>query len=637
MSDAPYTLEPYFLQLEAQLLRLLGYEDIATPPELDTPHPMMAQLAAAFELSDIEQQILLLCAAVELEPRFGDLCAAFHNTPTKTHVTWQLIRALFGNVIALAAPDSTLRYWHFITHNRANLPIFDTELRIDEHILHYLRGDVTLDARLQLSLRPIDDDLASPSPTQMEAVQHIIAQLARDEGWSRLPFIYLLGKPDVALIFAHYLAQRLEKQPVQLVTTALPSTIGETDLFIRLWERESRLHPLMLYIEAPDSHQQREGVEALTRRLLADTSQIIILNTQERWHLPERAGVLQTVERPTIPEQRHAWSVLLNMPEDAVAPLAEQFDLSPMMMRDIAATANSLAQGAPQEQHLHTTWQVSIANLEPQVGALAQRLPIKASWDDLVLPQETMDLLYQVVAQARSRATVYEAWGFRQRLSRGLGISVLFAGQSGTGKTMAAEVLANTLSLALYRVDLSQVVSKYIGETEENLRKLFDAAEQGGCVLFFDEADAIFGKRTDVKDSHDRYANIEVNYLLQRIESYQGLAILATNMKDALDTAFQRRLRFIIDFPFPDTSLRRRIWQGIFPKRVPLGDLDYRYLQDLPFSGGSIQNVALNAAFLAADEEQAVQMHHIRAAAYAEAQKLDLPLMRLQRNGHHAT
>jgi SpoVK/Ycf46/Vps4 family AAA+-type ATPase len=226
----------------------------------------------------------------------------------------------------------------------------------------------------------------------------------------------------------------------------------------------------------------------------------------------------------------------------------------------------------------------------------------------------------------RQRATVYERWGFAEQSARGLGISALFAGASGTGKTMAAEVLANELRLDLYRIDLSSVVNKYIGETEKNLRRVFDAAEQGGAILLFDEADALFGKRTEVKDSHDRYANIEVSYLLQRMEAYRGLAILTTNRKESLDTAFLRRLRFVVQFPFPDAILRAEIWRRIFPKDTPTENIDPTKLSRLNVAGGNIRNVALNAAFLAADANEPVRMKHLLRAARSEYLKLEKPL-----------
>jgi SpoVK/Ycf46/Vps4 family AAA+-type ATPase len=256
---------------------------------------------------------------------------------------------------------------------------------------------------------------------------------------------------------------------------------------------------------------------------------------------------------------------------------------------------------------------------------LAQNVQPRATWDDLVLPPLELNLMHQIVNQARWRARVYDDWGFRNKLNRGLGVNALFAGESGTGKTMAAEVLANELRLHLYRIDLSAVVSKYIGETEKNLRRLFDAAEDGGAILFFDEADALFGKRSEVKDSHDRYANIEVNYLLQRIEAYRGLAILATNTKRALDPAFLRRLRFVVDFPFPSQADRVRLWQKVFPSQTPT-DIDTEWLARMTLTGGSILNVALNAAFQASSQEDIVTMPLVLAAARAEHVKLGRPI-----------
>ena len=251
---------------------------------------------------------------------------------------------------------------------------------------------------------------------------------------------------------------------------------------------------------------------------------------------------------------------------------------------------------------------------------------LQFGWADLVLPSDTEQTLRDISAQVAHQAQVYERWGFGAKLSRGRGISALFSGPSGTGKTMAAEVLAGDLSLDLYRIDLSGVVSKYIGETEKNLRRVFDAAATGGAILFFDEADALFGKRSEVKDSHDRYANIEINYLLQRMEAYRGLAILATNMKSALDTAFLRRLRFIVRFPFPGVPERKAMWQKAFPADVPKGTLDYDRLARLNITGGHIHNIALNAAFLAAGAGTPVTMPLILDAARSEFRKIERPI-----------
>ncbi|MGH2370578.1 MAG: ATP-binding protein, partial [Chloroflexota bacterium] len=309
-----------------------------------------------------------------------------------------------------------------------------------------------------------------------------------------------------------------------------------------------------------------------------------------------------------------------------IEALVAQFDLG---TQGIAA-AGVQALGEP-AQRLNgglgaRLWDACRAQARPRLDDLAQRIEPAATWDDLVLPEAQRQVLREIAIHVRQRARVYETWGFAAKSARGLGISALFAGPSGTGKTMAAEVLAHELRLDLYRIDLSSVVSKYIGETEKNLRRVFDAAEAGGAILLFDEADALFGKRSEVKDSHDRYANIEISYLLQRMEAYRGLAILTTNLKSALDTAFLRRLRFVVQFPFPDAAQRAEIWQRVFPADTPTAGLDPSRLARLNVAGGNIRNIAMNAAFLAADAGEPVQMTHLLRAARSEYAKLDKAL-----------
>jgi SpoVK/Ycf46/Vps4 family AAA+-type ATPase len=244
-----------------------------------------------------------------------------------------------------------------------------------------------------------------------------------------------------------------------------------------------------------------------------------------------------------------------------------------------------------------------------------------------VLPDQELRMLHQIADQVRQRTRVHDEWGFADGVTRGLGLSVLFAGPSGCGKTLAAEVLANDLELDLYRTDLSGVISKYIGETEKNLRRLFDAAEDGGAILFIDEADALLGKRSEVRDAHDRFANVQIDYLLQRMESYHGLAIMATNLRSALDTAFLRRLRYIVEFPYPEAAQRRTIWRQAFPERAPgAARLDYDRLAQLSVTGGMTRNIALNAAFAAAAAGSPISMPLVLAAARDEFHKLQLPI-----------
>ena len=293
--------------------------------------------------------------------------------------------------------------------------------------------------------------------------------------------------------------------------------------------------------------------------------------------------------------------------------LAEQFKFGPREITAIAAQGTDL-------------WQACKDRAGRELENLAQRIVPHFTWDDIELPPDVLLDLRAAAAQVRYRTRVYGDYGFARKMVRGRGISVLLSGPSGTGKTMAAEVIAHDLNLDLYRIDLSSVVSKYIGETEKNLRRVFDEAETSGAVLFFDEADALFGKRSEVRDSHDRHANIEVSYLLQRMEAYSGLAILATNLKGNLDNAFLRRLRFVVEIPLPDAAARRQIWVKAFPREMPKEELDYDALARLDITGGNISVIAINAAFLAAAEGKLLAMRHIARAARSEFRKLDKEL-----------
>ncbi|MEO1378285.1 MAG: ATP-binding protein, partial [Cyanobacteria bacterium J06635_10] len=403
----------------------------------------------------------------------------------------------------------------------------------------------------------------------------------------------------------------------------------------------------------------------------------LIIATSDRLSAKERTIITYDVEKPTTNEQRTIWKQLLG--EKAVGngiidTLVSQFNLTATEIDSAYVKAVGIENGAlgighealgighgvlgigdgemgnieiiptpsppsppstpstpstpspPSHSFSNLLWNSCRTQAQPQLDELAQRINANATWDDLVLAEAQMQTLQSIAAHIRQRIQVYQKWGFAGKGKRGLGISALFAGVSGTGKTMSAEVLAHELQLDVYRIDLSTVVSKYIGETEKNLRRIFDAAEGGGAILLFDEADALFGKRSDVKDARDRYANMEVSYLLQRMEEYQGLAILTTNLKDSIDTAFLRRIRFIVKYSFPDAKQRQEIWRRIFPKNTPTESLDYPKLGRLNVAGGNIRNIALNAAFIAADAEEAVMMKHIKLAAQNEYVKLERTL-----------
>jgi SpoVK/Ycf46/Vps4 family AAA+-type ATPase len=342
------------------------------------------------------------------------------------------------------------------------------------------------------------------------------------------------------------------------------------------------------------------------------------------------AGVV-TVDFPgaSCADRRRYWAGALSahdMPagEAAAEVLAARFRLTARQIDDAAAVAAETASVTGRPPALADLMAAARAQTGHDLAPVATRLPTRASWDDLVLPADVLVQLRELCDRVTSSESVLADWGFGARLPFGPGVAALFTGPPGTGKTTGAAIVAGQLGLDLYRIDLSRVVSKYVGDTEKNLDRVFTAARDASAVLLFDEADALFGKRSVVHDAHDRYANTEVAYLLQKMEEYEGIAILATNLQENLDDAFARRLTFTIGFPFPDEACRRRIWAGLWPPLTPLAaDLDTDLLAgELTMSGGSIRNIGVAAAFLAAADGGKVTMAHVLQAARRECHKL---------------
>jgi ATP-dependent 26S proteasome regulatory subunit len=406
-----------------------------------------------------------------------------------------------------------------------------------------------------------------------------------------------------------------------------------------LWEREAVLSSSALLVDCDEFDTTDAARERAITQLIECINGVLVITSREKRRIRQRSAITFDVNKPTANEQRGIWQNALGSAapilNGKVNALVSQFNLSTETIRNVCAEAlgNLTSNSMETHEQCNNLWDICRIKARPFLDDLAQRIDPAAEWGDLVLPEAQYQILREIAMHVRQRSRVYEDWGFATKGLRGLGISVLFVGASGTGKTMAAEVLANELQLDLYRIDLSQVVSKYIGETEKNLRRVFDAAEDGGAILLFDEADALFGKRSEIKDSHDRYANIEVSYLLQRMEAYRGLAILTTNMRSALDTAFLRRIRFIVQFPFPDKAQRAEIWNRIFPSGTPTENIDVNKLSRLNIAGGNIRNIALNAAFLAADAEESVRMTHLLRATRGEYSKLEKPLTEAEIGG----
>jgi hypothetical protein len=590
-------------------------------------------LVQRFGLSPFERDVLLLAAGPELDAAFAARCAAAQGDPARRLPTFSLaLAALPGAHWSALLPSAPLRHWRLVElDSRESLTL--APLRIDERILHHLAGLRHLDERLTGLIRPLPEP-EEPIPSHRELAERIARAWAEASGREALPAIQICGGDAAACrTLAAAACALVGLDAYALSAAVMPTAPAEMDSLIRLWEREAVLAGGALLIDAEDLDGGDPAREAAVTRLVEETRGAVLLAARDRRRARQRPLLTFEAPRATPGEKRALWeNVLGSILQEGAASLngrldavVSQFDLSPLDIRAAGALLAGADEGSPAALG-DALWDACRAQARPRLEGLAQRIEAKAAWDDLVLPEPQRQILRDITLHVRRRRQVYDTWGFAARLARGLGISALFSGPSGTGKTMAAEVLANELRLDLYRIDLSAVVSKYIGETEKNLRRVFDAAEEGGGILLFDEADALFGKRSEVKDSHDRYANIEVSYLLQRMESYGGLAILTTNLKDALDTAFLRRLRFIVQFPFPDATLRAEIWRRIFPRETPVEGLDPEKLARLNVAGGNIRNIALNAAFLAAEDGQPVGMGHLLRAARGEYAKLERSL-----------
>ena len=582
--------------------------------------------------------MLLLCAAVEFDTGISRACADAQSDSNSPYPTFSLALSILDDPSwDVVAPDRPLRYWRLIEINQSDArPLVTRQLRADERIVNFIKGLNHIDERLLPYVRRV---VAAPNSAELPPSHRQIADdieikirqslengLREDSVVVQLSGIDRLGKREIV----EELTYRLRIQPFELATSMLPSLPLEIDQLVRLWRRESVLMPVCLYVPEVESPTDANASRS-ARQFVQSVRSLVFVEVDGQSNFGEHK-IICDVCKPTHLEQAAIWHESLDgvASDDVVRQLSSQFHLSGRTIRKVARSAiqHVDADMCPQ------LWSGCRAATRPKLDDLTQRIDTKATWDDIVLPDAQTDQLRQIASQVRHRSTVYDDWGFREKMNRGLGITALFAGPSGTGKTMAAEVLANDLQLDLYRIDLSAVVNKYIGETEKNLRRIFDAADDGGVILFFDEADALFGKRSDVKDSHDRYANLEVSYLLQRMESYRGLAILATNMKASLDKAFLRRLRFIVDMPMPDAKQRRQIWKKAFPHASLTRGLDYESLASLKLSGGNIHSVSLNAAFRSASSQTSlpqVSMPMVFDAVEAELRKLERPTQHVDR------
>ena len=579
-----------------------------------------------FKLSPFEKDILLLCAGMELDRGWGLLCGQAQGNELTNYPTFSLALSTLDNPHWNAiTPDAPLRQWKAIALKDNSNSLTTKELVIDEQILHYLLGMSHLDTRLAGLLELVADRYYLVSSHQKIADKLVkVCYESRN-----FPLLQLYGS-DISSkrAIANAIVAELQFNLYQIESEVLPQDTKQLNLLKCLLERQWLLNRSAFLLDCNSGNSDRDKMVSL---LINNLHCPVIISSQERHSIGHKPIISVEVKKPTTEEQKLIWKQSLAevIPEvnGQIDTLVSYFNLNLPAIESVCLQLKNNEDCHKSDRDINEKlWQTCRRQARPHLEQLAQRIESNVIWKDLILPQSELNILQDLATHARYKEQVYHHWGFARKNARGLGISALFAGASGTGKTLAAEVLGNELQLDVYRIDLSAVVSKYIGETEKNLKKIFDTAEGCGAILLFDEADALFGKRSEVKDSHDRYANMEVSYLLQRIEAYQGLAILTTNLKDDLDRAFLRRIRFTIQFPFPNLQQRIAIWQRIFPLNTPTQDLMFEKLAKLNVAGGNIRNIAINAAFLAARDRESVQMKHILQAAQSEYSKLEKPL-----------
>lgn len=633
-SPPPIPEEAGLAHVRDRLTALAAHPDALLPPSppaltLDHPalaHPQLQRLCAAFGLTAFEAQLLLLALGVEISPEIARLCAVCNGGDDRGCATFRLAIALFpGNEWRSLTPTAALRFWDLVAVDPGG-GLLDAPLRLSEFTLHWLCGVASRDRALMEWLDPLSGGAVEPLPTSQAVIAgQAAALLGRGDGQSAI----LLRSPsqeDNAQV-ARAVAAALGLPLDRLRSEAITVDGAARRTLTRMVLREQALFPsvLLLELDEPDDTVERQAVLAGFVRSVAPAT--LIVSAPPRFMLPGARLVAYDVAPPTRDEQLTLWRVRLG---DAVDPLGDVLGRFDLRRSDIeaacsAAAAALQASGEAARATSSLRAHVTAACRAQRRGSLerfAERLPAAATLDDLVLPTTQHEQLRAIVRDVAHHPALIQRWLAAGGSARGLGLCTLFTGPAGAGKTTAAEALARALDLDLFRIDLSAVVSKYIGETEKQLNRVFDAAEGGASLLLFDESDALFGKRTDVRDSHDRYANQEVSFLLQKLETHRGLVVLTSNLPDALDAAFLRRFRYIVDFPLPGPTQREALWRKILGRVATDEALDFPRLARLNLSGGHISNVALQAAFLAAADGGPVSMGHVQRAAAAEYRKL---------------
>ncbi|MCU1332241.1 MAG: ATPase [Candidatus Angelobacter sp.] len=611
--------------------------------ELASPLLPLRQLRERFGLSDLEVRVFVIALGPELDLRFQKLYAYAQNDVTRRAPTVDLALKLLcagreeqweaRKVFRQDAPlfRHALLQLSQDAHNHE--PLLTRGLSVHGSVADFILGQPSLDPALAEACVAIQPqrtiaqlDVADEIKSQME-----MALPSLDNGGA---VIFCGRHGSGKLLAAEAMCNALGRS---LLVCELVRVGADRPRLASLLGRECRLLNAGLYLKAgkPANAETEKLYESLLHDLGQQPFPIFTGTEKEGVSYAQRESGLRFQFDFSVPElaaRRGLWKRELNgsgsLPqiEAELNDLASKFRFTPGQIKEVVCEARNLASLRCDNHDLKPgdIYKAARTRCGDGLENLARKVELIFSWDDLVAPPRVLQQLKEVANSVRLRHIVHADWRFDTKIGKNAGISVLFSGVSGTGKTMAASVMARELQLDLYKIDLSTVVSKYIGETEKNLSRIFDEADYSSAILFFDEADALFGKRSEVKDAHDRYANLEVAFLLQKIEQFSGLAVLGTNISRNIDAAFVRRMQHIVEFPFPDAEHRERIWRGMFPHEAPVAqDVDFAFLaRQFDLSGGNIRNVVTAAAFLAAEQHQAITMKHLVHATGREYQKL---------------
>jgi SpoVK/Ycf46/Vps4 family AAA+-type ATPase len=621
-------------------------------------HLALPRLAMLFELAPFDIDALLICIAPELDLKYEKLYAYLQNDVTRKRPSVDLILRLLCHSLqekvgarARLLPEAPLMRYRLITYppdgHNEHLGLLSRAVKIDDRILHYLLDVETIDEHLLPFTRSVTpctslEAVLLPPDLKEHLVRFFQMQVSSPDDSQRAGarrFLFQgpagVGKKFTAEALCQSVGMHLL---IADVPQMLRESVADLSCVPRLF-REALLQSAAVYLDRAEVLLEENDRVARAKRMLfeamAEFPGIAFVGSEQLWDAQATPTWSAQIVFPLLDytARQRLWQTLVKtgahrMAHDVcLGEVADRFHFTAGHIRHALAQAQQRAlmrnHRAP-EISADDLYHACRAQSSQKLTTLARKITPLYRWRDIILPDDRLQQLHEICTHAKYRQHVFEQWGFDRKMSLGKGLSMLFVGPSGTGKTMAAEIIADELGLDLYKIDLSSMVSKYIGETEKNLSAIFQEAEQSNAILFFDEADAIFGKRSEVKDAHDRYANIEVNYLLQKMEEYEGITILASNFPQNFDDAFSRRLRFVVSFPFPEAVQRHQMWQSMFPLDAPLGkDIDFDFLsRKLKITGGNIKNIALNAAFLAAANSGVIGMKHIIRSTKREFQKM---------------